>query len=106
MHNKSLAVIPQAGIAAATALGASVPWTPRSTSPKMSYMDRFYMGVFDKFAKAGISVGYLRMILPNGDELHYGSKDNTAAPVAPGQSAGVTFGQLVLFKYRYVYRQL
>ena len=50
----------KAGMAAAQALGAHIPWTPISTSPKISLADSFFMGLFDKFARAAIKKGHLR----------------------------------------------
>ena len=75
----------KAGIEAAQALGATIPWVSRATSPKISLLDHFFMGVFDKFARAAIFVGHLRIILPNGKELEYGNADATEPSVAPGR---------------------
>jgi hypothetical protein len=50
------AALPQAGVAAATALGATVPWTPRTCNPKVPLADRFFMALFDKFARATVKV--------------------------------------------------
>ena len=50
----------KAGMAAAQALGAHIPWTPISTSPKISLADCFFMGLFDKFARTAITKGHLR----------------------------------------------
>ncbi|KAK9804082.1 hypothetical protein WJX73_004574 [Symbiochloris irregularis] len=61
-----------AGMAAAEALGARIPWTPRAACPKISLTDRFFMRVFDGFARAALKIGRLRIILPNGEELVYG----------------------------------
>ncbi|EIE24233.1 cyclopropane fatty acid synthase [Coccomyxa subellipsoidea C-169] len=72
----------KAGMAAATALGATIPWTPHATSPKMSLADMFFMSTFDKFARRAISLGRLRFILPNGEELVYGD-DASAARSLP-----------------------
>lgn len=77
------------GIAAAQAMGATVPWVARATSPKMSWSDGFFMRVFDKFAGAAISKGYLRIILPNGEELCYGSLEDTTPAVAAGEFFGI-----------------
>ena len=65
-------------------LGASVPWTPRAVSPKISLVDRAFMAIFDRFARAAITVGSLRLILPNGEELHYGDMGSCQPPCAPG----------------------
>lgn len=72
----------KAGMAAAVALGAAIPWTPRPTSPKIGLLDSFFMATFDRFARAAISVGRLRFILPNGEELIYGS-ESSADHVVP-----------------------
>ncbi|GBF87498.1 cyclopropane fatty acid synthase [Raphidocelis subcapitata] len=75
----------KAGIEAATLLGAKVPWTPISTSPKVSFSEAFFLGIFDKFARATIRFGRLRMILPNGEERLYGNGQDIEAPVPKGQ---------------------
>lgn len=50
--------------------------------------------LFDKFARAAIKTGYLRLVLPNGDELVYGDKAHCAAPVPKGKwSGGVVRGE-------------
>lgn len=64
----------KAGMAVAAQLGAAIPWTPRPTSPKTSLLDSFFTLTFDRFARAAISAGRLRLILPNGEELVYGSE--------------------------------
>ena len=75
----------KSGIAAAELLGATgLPWTPRTVSPKTSFIDRLAMGAFDRFARASITVGHLRFVLPNGEELAYGSPDSSQPAVAPG----------------------
>jgi len=72
----------KAGMAAAVALGASIPWKARATCPKISLTDSFFMGTFDKFARMAISMGSLRLILPNGEERLYGSQQ--PPPAVPG----------------------
>ena len=64
----------KAGMAAAVALGAQVPWQARATCPKISLADSFFLGTFDRFARMAIQLGSLRLILPNGEERLYGSK--------------------------------
>jgi len=59
----------KAGIACATGLGATVPWTPRSTSPNMTIMDRVYIALFARFGGTAITRGVLRILLPDGSEL-------------------------------------
>ena len=39
--------------------------------------------MFDRFARLAVKVGHLRLILPNGQELSYGSPDNVKT--APGE---------------------
>eukprot|EP00775_Hariotina_reticulata_P004736 gene4736-4986_t len=77
----------KAGVAVARLLGAAVPWGQGiSTSPKMGLMDLFWLGLFDKFAKASITIGQLRLILPNGEErLYGGAPDTVPAPVPEGE---------------------
>jgi len=62
----------KAAIAAVEAMGGSIPWVPRTTSPKVSWVDSIAMGLFDRFARAAITKGRLRIILPTGQELSYG----------------------------------
>ena len=64
----------KAGMAAAVALGAQVPWRARAIHPKISLWDSFFLGTFDRFARMAIQLGSLRLILPNGEERLYGSK--------------------------------
>ncbi len=78
----------KSAIAAAEALGATVPWTPRSVSPKMGVADQLAMAAFDRFAKASITTGHLRFVLPNGEELAHGSADSSQPAVAPGTHIG------------------
>lgn len=73
----------KAGMAAAVALGATIPWSARSACPKISLADGFFLGTFERFARMAISLGSLRLILPNGEERLYGSQD--AHPSVPGE---------------------
>ncbi len=73
----------KAGMAAAVALGAKIPWSARATCPKISLADSFFLGTFDRFARMAISLGSLRLILPNGEERFYGSRG--ALPPVPGE---------------------
>lgn len=66
-------------IAVVRKLGASIPWIPRSTSPKLSFVDATALKVFDKFAQAAIRTGRLRLILPTGEERVYGSPEAAAS---------------------------
>ena len=77
----------KAGMTAAIALGAAIPWTPIATSPKMSLADMFFMSTFDKFARRAISLGRLRFILPNGEELVYGDAASAARSLPAGCSS-------------------
>ncbi len=73
----------KAGMAAAVALGAKIPWSARATCPKISLTDSFFLGTFDRFARMAINLGSLRLILPNGEERLYGSEE--ALPPVPGK---------------------
>lgn len=53
--------------------GGSIPWVPRAVCPKVGWLDSAAMRAFDAFAGAAITVGRLRFVLPNGDELVYGT---------------------------------
>ena len=68
----------RAGMAAAQALGASIPWKPRATSPKLTALDRLFLATFDGFARRALRLGRLRLILPTGEERCYG--DGAAGP--------------------------
>jgi cyclopropane-fatty-acyl-phospholipid synthase len=73
----------RSAVAVLEAINCPVPWTPSPVcSPKVSIVDTMAMKVFDTFAKTAIKTGKLRLILPNGEELVYGSP----APPAGGQS--------------------
>jgi cyclopropane-fatty-acyl-phospholipid synthase len=71
-------------IAAVKAMGAAVPWVPRATSPKIGWLDSAACSLFNRFARAAITRGRLRIVLPNGAELVYGS-----LPSAPSAAAEV-----------------
>ena len=75
----------KAGMAAATALGAQIPWKARATCPKMGLLDGFFLGTFDRFAHMAITQGSLRLILPNGEERCYGS----GQPATPSPGEGL-----------------
>lgn len=77
-----------AGMAAAEALGARIPWTPRSACPKISLTDSFFMRVFHGFANAALKIGRLRIILPNGEELVYGERSASSAIECSGRVTG------------------
>ena len=53
--------------------GLQVPWEPRATSPKVSWSDAWFLSVFDRFARAALKQGQLRLILPTGEERCYGA---------------------------------
>ncbi|GFH05862.1 amino_oxidase domain-containing protein [Haematococcus lacustris] len=65
----------QAAVAAVKVMGCRIPWELRPTCPKVTLVEGWYQGLFDRFAKAVVKTGYLRLILPNGSELSYGDKD-------------------------------
>lgn len=71
----------KAGIAAARALGAEIPWVPRPCNPELTLWQRFCMETFDRFCRQTITSGSLRFILPNGSELRYG--DGVNPPMSP-----------------------
>ncbi|GLC46603.1 hypothetical protein PLESTB_001222700 [Pleodorina starrii] len=75
----------RSAVAVMEAMGGSLPWVPRATSPKVTFSQQLYMGLFDKYARAVFTQGRLRMILPNGKELVYGSEDTAKAPVSAGE---------------------
>ena len=56
-------------------LGGKIPWTPKICSPKTGIIDNIAIRLFDAFAKQAIQRGKLRLILPNGHELVYGSPE-------------------------------
>lgn len=51
--------------------------------------------MFDRFARAAISVGHLRIVLPNGEELSYGDPSTAQPPVASGGRLGTFFSILL-----------
>lgn len=78
----------KAAVAVVEGLGARIPWVPRATSPKQSFWQARMLNLFDAFCRKAIRTGKLRFILPNGEELHYGTEPAKAA--ANGHSAGKT----------------
>ncbi|KAK9818144.1 hypothetical protein WJX72_007777 [[Myrmecia] bisecta] len=76
----------RAGMAAAQALGAPTPWRAISTSPKIPIVDRFFMSLFNKFARVAVTRGHLRIILPSGEELSYGAADSIEPEVPEGEA--------------------
>lgn len=65
---------------------------PRTVSPKIGLLDQAAIRLFDRFAGAAIETGYLRFVLPNGDELVYGDAAHTAAPTPKGGSSSCVWG--------------
>ena len=53
-----------------------MPWVPRTVSPKAGWLDSLCLSMFDKFARAAIRTGHLRIVLPTGAELSYGDPAN------------------------------
>ena len=51
---------------------------------QVSWLGSLALHVFDRFARAAISTGHLRIVLPNGEELSYGDPSTAQPPVAPG----------------------
>ena len=73
----------RSAVAVLEAMDCPLPWTPSPVcSPKIGIIDTIAMKVFDKFARTAITVGRLRLILPNGEELVYG----TPAPPVGGKA--------------------
>ena len=52
----------------------SIVIPPRIPSPKLSALDRLAIATFDKFARSAVASGRLTVILPNGEQLDYGSR--------------------------------
>ena len=46
----------------------------RSTSPRISWKQQFFLTLFDKFARTCVTAGRLRLILPDGSERLYGTR--------------------------------
>ena len=63
----------KAGMEAAQALGASIPWTPVSPSPKITWAGAWFWSIFDRFARSAIRQGRLTVVLPNGEQRSYGA---------------------------------
>ena len=80
----------RAGIAAAQALGASIPWNPISCNPRASLMDFLYMALFTRFARQAITAGHLRIILPNGAELELGAPPTADSPKPAAQRTSLS----------------
>ena len=79
----------KAGMEVAQALGASIPWTPFSTSPKISWSGAWFAGVFGRFAGGAIRKGRLVIILPNGEQRSYGAASiGAVVPSKPASSSG------------------
>ena len=76
----------KAGMAAAVALGAAIPWEPRATSPKLKMLDRLCLATFDRFARTALGVGRLRLILPTGEERCYGGGSGETEQTLKGAS--------------------
>ncbi len=81
----------KAGMAAAQALGADIPWDPVYCNPRASLMESLYLALFTRFARQAISIGYLRMILPNGSELEFGTAPPADAATSKSSTGGATF---------------
>ena len=54
---------------------------PALPPPKISLLDRLCISIFHRFAQAALNKGYLKLILPNGQELTYsGSQPGSGGP--------------------------
>ena len=62
---------------------------------QVSWLGSLALHVFDRFARAAISVGHLRIVLPNGEELSYGDPSTAQPPVASGGRLS-TFSSILL----------
>ena len=78
----------KSAIKAVQSAGAVLPWSPRTTSPKLSWVDSTAIAMFDKLAKTAIRTGRLRLILPTGQELCYGGATVLATVLSPPHAAG------------------
>lgn len=67
--------------------GGRTPWEPRTCSPKIGWLDSVAMRMFEKFAGASLSRGRLRLVLPDGNEMEFGSRQDTA-PLVKGACGG------------------
>ena len=47
----------KSAVAVVEAMGGSIPWVPRTVSPKIGLLDKAGIALFDKFAKSAIKVG-------------------------------------------------
>jgi cyclopropane fatty-acyl-phospholipid synthase-like methyltransferase len=73
----------RSAVAVLEAMQCPLPWTPSPVcSPKIGVIDTIAIKLFDKFARKAVAVGRLRLILPNGEELVYG----TPAPPTGGEA--------------------
>ncbi len=70
--------------AVAAAGGGPPPWEARPIPPAMPWLDAGAMRLFDRFARAAVRVGRLRLVLPTGGELCYGAP--APAPGAPADA--------------------
>lgn len=68
----------RAAVGVAEALGAPRPWQLVSPSPKVGLLDALVMRLFRAFLGRAIKRGYMRFILPSGEEWEFGSRDNVA----------------------------
>lgn len=75
----------KSAVAVVEALGGAIPWNPRSVSPKIGWLDGITLKTFSRFAGAALSRGHLLLVLPNGEEMEFGSKENALAAVPPGE---------------------
>lgn len=74
------------------------PWSPRSLSPHVTWMQSIFAAGFDRMAKAGIKKGELRLVLPDGNERVYGDATVDLAPGVPPQSARVRIMDMNFFQ--------
>jgi len=73
----------KSAVEAVEAMGGEIPWKPSPVcSPKVGLIDYIAMKLVDSFFKVSIQRGKLRLILPSGEELVYG----TSAPPVGGDA--------------------
>uniref|UniRef100_A0A7S0TSE4 Amine oxidase domain-containing protein n=2 Tax=Hemiselmis andersenii TaxID=464988 RepID=A0A7S0TSE4_HEMAN len=62
----------KAAVSVVEAMGGSVPWRPRPTSPNVSWSHWLYMRAVKAMASKSVTKGSMRLILPSGHEMTFG----------------------------------
>ena len=73
-----------------TSVSSSIVLPPRIPSPKLSVLDRLAVATFDRFARSAVTSGRLTVILPNGEQLDYGSKSGEKDSGSSGASTSTS----------------